>query len=387
MNTRPLRHLIGWAALLAATLPALPREARACGGFFTETNSSEVAVMSDIRVLLVQSPGSVEQYVQVGYDGRATRFAWIYPVTGNPQVSEAAQPPFAELETVSRPRVTITTPHDGGGGGGLGCGSADATAGLREDGQNADPSVQVWQQGQVGAFDYVVITATTPDDLLGWLNTNGFAIPPQTQGVIGHYIALKWYFVAMKVSVSAGATPNVPSTTVIRLAYDATEVRYPLKMVSLSPAAATSVEIYLVQTAPGQQLVPAAPFAAVTINPAEVTATSETTHTYEQAFDKAESQGGRRALVLEYASTGWSPSLAHLTGVPTGSALTRLRATFAPDDMDQDLIFSSRPHVEVSSQYQLTYVPAQAAAAPLALLILLLAWRGLRRRRSRAEGQ
>lgn len=369
-----------WTAVLAAaTISSLPaRDVHACGGFFSETNSSEVATMSDIRVLLVRSGTTVEQYVQVAYGGAATSFAWIYPVQGNPQVSEAAASPFEALETVTRPRVTITTPSDEGGGGGFGCGgAADVAAGSKNGGEGLGPEVEVWQKGQVGAFDYVVLTATKADDLLRWLNDNGFSVPAETTGVINHYIAQKWYFVAMKVSVKS-TNAAIPSTTVVKLRYQASELRYPLKMVSLSPAAETSVAIYLALEDQRSQLVPVAPFKAVTVDRDAVKATSSSTHTYEQAFDDAERRAGPKGMVLEYASTSYDAGA--LSFLPPASSLVRLRATFGPDEMDQDIRFETRPHIEVSSEYSVVFDPAQTAAAPPIALLALLAWGLLRRR-------
>jgi hypothetical protein len=376
MTSMIRRRTLTLAAVTAAVLLAAPGIARACGGFFSETNTSEVTVMSDIRVLLVKSGNNLEQYVQVAYTGAATRFAWIYPVASNPKVSEAAKSPFDALEEVTRPRIMIHTMGEaGGGGGGGGCMGDDGDAALRGGNEQVvDPSVKLWQKGQVGSFDYVVLTATTSDDLLTWLNTNGFAVPAKTKQVVGHYVAMQWYFVAMKVSATAGSASSVPSTTVIKLAYSATEVRYPLKMVTLSPAPATSVELYLVDTDGSKQLVPTAPFTATAIDQAAVKPTSETEHTYEAAFNAAEAAGGRRGLVLEAATTGWQPSKAGLS-IPSGSSLVRLRASFGPDDMDQDLVFVEQPHAEVSSTYNLDFFPSQGAAMPWLLLLAVLGWR------------
>ena len=282
----------------AALLVQLERRAVACGGFFSEVSSSEVMAMSDIRVLFVSQPGHVDQYVQIGYSGSATRFAWVYPVPGNPDVAEVKDSPFARLEESTRPKITILTRHgSSGGGAGWGCGgAADAKMGGGDDTREAPPAVRVWQTGQVGAFDYAVITATQASDMLGWLNSNGFAVPPKANNVLAHYVAQHWFFVAMKVSVTQRQA-DVPSTTVVRFGYTASEVRYPLRMVSLSPAALTSLEIYILSSEP---LSPAAPFNGVQIDPATLHATSPTTHNYDAAFAATLQAGGLRALVREY---------------------------------------------------------------------------------------
>jgi len=369
----------------AAALVQLERRAAACGGFFTEVSSSSVATMSDIRVLFVSQPGHVDQYVQIGYSGSATRFAWVYPVPGNPDVAEVKDSPFARLEEHTRPKITIYTHHgsDGGGGcAGFGCAGDAALGG---DGtREAPPAVRVWQTGQVGAFDYAVITATNVSDMLGWLSSNGFAVSSKANELFAHYIAQQWFFVAMKVSVTRPQA-EVPSTTVVRFGYTASEVRYPLRMVSLSPAALTSLEIYILSTEP---LSPAAPFNAVQIDPETLVATSPTTHNYDEAFAATLEAGGLRALVREYntrVDASVAVSLVGALSLGSSPVLTRLRTRWSADAMDQDLLFvpDAAPFTVVPD-YHLNYQPAEMASFPPVLAAAAALWllRSLLRRRS-----
>jgi hypothetical protein len=343
--------------------------------------------MSDVRVLLIQGEGRVHQYVQVGYTGAASRFAWIYPVAGNPEVSEVATSPFAALDEVARPHVYISTPHSGGGGG---CGFMGAAADSKSGGNQAiEPPVKVWQSGQVGAFDYVVISARAAQDLLDWLQQNGFAIPDRTAPVLEHYLSINWLFVAMKISVqTVGA--QVPATTVLRLSYPATELRYPLRMISLSPSSATRFEIYLL-TSQGVQ--PSGPFSTLTIPSEQLRATSASTSNYEDVFDgliKLQPRG----LVWEYSSRGWTSAgwstsssthyqLAQLSeDAPSSSLLTRFRAVLGPAEMTQDLLFENAGTVERQQSYYLSWNQSVEAGlpAPLVLLALACAAGGLLRR-------
>lgn len=360
----------GLAALLATFAPG---RAAACGGFFTEVNSADVATMSDIRVALVKDQGRVTQYVQVGYSGSATRFAWIYPVPSLPDVAEDTNDILAKLEQATRPRITIYTPHSSSGGG-FACGADDAAGG--PDGRDVSPPVQVWQTGQVGAFDYAVVSASAAQDLLDWLNQNGFAVPSSTSDVVGYYLSRGWMFVAMKVSVAAASAAGVPSTTTVKFSYDATEVRYPLKMVSLSPAASTSLELYLVTTTGGMELGAESPFVTLDIDAAKVVATAPDTANYDEVFTATRAQAGARGLVREFSGAPW----AAVAGLPSYATITRLRTTFDADAMDQDITFVERQHTPVSAVYELHYDENAAAAAPPLLVLLLLLWRWRARR-------
>jgi hypothetical protein len=370
------------ALCLSLLLAAVPDPARACGGFFRETSSSEVTAMSDIRVLLVRTQDRVEQYVQIAPSGRATRFAWVYPVAANPEVSEAKASPFASLEEQTRPRITIVTPHPPSGGGGWGCGAGDAkTAGTDGNGYEVPPRVTVWQSGQVGAFDYVVVSATRADDMLGWLNSNGFAVPASTSGVLDHYLGLGWVFVAMKISLAAQGASAVPSTTTIKLSYAAKELRYPLRMVSLSPASETRLELYVVAE---DGVVPTQPWGEAVIGSA-LRATSSTTHNYDQVFAAALAANGGRTLVREFSARTWDPGAAGLE-LPALAYrhLTRFRTVLKPALLDQDLVFLAGGGSYVWPRYELTFVESKPSGLPLPVVVVaLVVAGGLARRRSR----
>lgn len=362
------------AALCLALVLAWSGPARACGGFFSETTQSDVVVMSDVRVALVSDGSWVEQYVQVGYSGKANQVAWVYPVQQNPTVDEEKDNPFPVLEAATRPQITITTPQADDGGGGFGCGASDSLDSAN-GGRQIDPTVKVWQSGKVGAFDYVVISATKTDDMVDWLNKNGFSVPTRATTVLSHYVTLGWYFVAMKISVQAQQSGSVPATTVVKLGYAASEVRYPLRMVSLSNAAQTSFEFYLVSTVKGSELSPKAPFAALNIDPKKVVAQGPDTHNYETVFADTLKAGGSRALVREYSNTEWPYYKVAFKDAYQHTTLTRLRGTFTSAVMDQDIVFDFQPYKKVSHHYDLTYTGGQSSSAvplpPLALVLLL----------------
>jgi hypothetical protein len=371
------------AVSLVATIAAAANPARACGGFFSSTENADVVAMSDIRVLFVSSAGHVDQYVQIAYSGAATRFAWVYPVPANPEVAEDRSVSFATLDELTRPKITVRTNYGShGSSGGFGCGGAASADKGGLDEHVVPPTVRVWQTGQVGVFDYAVITATRIDDMVGWLNTNGFAAPAPAAAVLDHYVQQGWFFVAMKVSVAKQVSGDVPSTTVVRLGYAASDVRYPLRMASLSASKETSIEIYVLSTEP---LAPVAPFVAVQVQPSALHALSPTTHNYDQVFAGLLTSNGPRALVREYQQLVSAAGV--VSGFPaTRGYLTRLRTVLTASGMDQDLRFDYDPSAPtIDPVYQLEYPVPQAlrSAFPPALLAMAGLWllrRSLRRR-------
>ena len=396
-----------WLAALVLGLALLlgPQSARACGGFFGEVNAtSTVVAMSDIRVLLVRqrglgdlgnTPDRLHQYVQIAYQGDAGRFAWVYPVSANPEVTEATSSPFAALEESTAPRITIHSVSSGSGGGGSGCGCLggdDDGSALRGGGDEAvPPTVKVWQSGQVGAFDYVVLSATASQTLVDWLHNNGFAVPTSATPVLDHYLSMAWLFVAMKVSVQK-VTGQVPSTTVVRLSHPIAAdapITYPLRMVSLSPDKELTLEIF-VASAGG--VTPRAPFATVQVPATKLKALSARTHNYDTVFGET-ARSGPRVLVLEYASSSIDGAIARVPDrVPGNPVLSRFRAVLTPSAMDQDLLFDRGGTESFMPSYRLEFGGSPDARpaglpGPLAGLALVwLAWRTLRRRRDHSPG-
>ena len=377
-----------WAATTAVVLAltGMTRPAGACGGFFSRTVDADVAVMTDVRVAFVKTSGWVDQFVQVGFSGNVKNFAWVYPVAANPEVEEATPNPFPTLDDATRPRITIATPSQDSGG--YSCLAGNAASDNSKGGTSYDPKVRLWKSGKVGAFDYVVITSTSEAALVTWLNKNGFAVPTTATPVLKHYVSVGWFFVAMKVSISEKAG-DVPATTVVRLGYAANDVRYPLKMVSLSPAKSTSFEFYLIDTASNKELAPQAPYSAVNLNRSKVVATSESTHNYASVFSSTLTTAGPRGLVREYSSSEWPYYKFSFRNVKQGAVLTRLRGTVTPTAMDQDLIFVEKSHAKVSNRYDLVYskgsttpdagvadASTKTGAVPPVALLLLLGYAG-----------
>jgi hypothetical protein len=368
------------AITLAVAIVAAAGPAGACGGFFSSTENADVVAMSDIRVLLVSTAGHVDQYVQIAYKGSATRFAWVYPVPANPEVVEDKDLSFAKLDELTRPQITITSHGSSGeGGGGFGCGSAGDAALKGGDENVVPPTVRVWQTGQVGAFDYAVITATRFDDMVNWLNTNGFSVPDPAADVLNYYVQQGWFFVAMKVSV-AKQSGDIPSTTVVRLGYAASDVRYPLRMASLSASKETSFEVYVLSTEP---LAPASPFVVAQIQPELLRALSPSTHNYDELFASLLAANGPRTLVREYQQTVSASGIVARFPATSGY-LTRLRTVLTPSAMGEDLVFTyDAAAPTVSPVYHLAYPATQGASFPPELLAVAALWLVGRLRRTR----
>jgi len=389
-NTSGRTLAAGLAAAAAAVSFAGP--VFACGGFFSESSAVEQVVDStDQRVLFAVANGHVRQYVQVQYSGDAAEFAWVYPVAGNPTVSEGAADIFDTADELTRPRVTIYTfSEEGGGddGGGCGCfGMAGGSDGLRGGDGHLQDDVQVWSSGQVGAFDYVVLSAETVDPLVEWLTQNGFRIPTEAEPLMAHYVAGDWFFVAMRVSADAAATDGAATTTVV-FEYDSANPVFPLHMASLSSADAASILIYVL----AEQAYVTAGVPSRRIDTASLAATSASTSNYDDLFQAAIGTAGARRFALESLVQGDSlGSTAMPGGWSAGGTLllSRIRTEMDVTDMTTDVtlvpstedVSPREPYYEVTWSGAMARAPARGGLLSVACtgIVVLFSFRRLRR--------
>lgn len=354
-----------WCVVAALAAIAAPGVAAACGGFFVPDSEVDTSVVdtNDQRVLYAIDEGRIRQFVQVEYTGAATQLAWIYPVAGNPTVAEGPADLFERADSISRPTFTIFTPgyDGGGGGGGIGCGMDGALSNDRGDQSIDEQPVDVWSSGQVGMFDYVVVSSETVDPLLDWLSENGFAVPEEANPIISHYVGAGWFFVAMKISADQAETARTSTTTIV-FDYEADEARFPLHMASLSSADGVSVLLYVIAgTSYDTQ-----GMGTTLVDTTRLAATSAETTNYETLFLDAVGRGAQRSFVSESVVSAEPLLEDALPGASGTFVLTRLRTQIDSVQMSGDitLVPSAVNRTPFDPHYQVTWEEATAAAAP-----------------------
>ncbi len=197
-----MKRILGLAlATLLVSLPGLwrPRPAAACGGFFCQ----QVPIDQSGEYILFSIDGNgVRAYIQIQYQGAAADFAWVVPVSTVPRkVSVGVQQVFTTLMNGTVPQYRINWTYTGGTCGGLlfptGGSTQDAAASADAGGVN------VIDKGEVGPYNYVVVSAAESAKLTKWLNDNGFAQPASAQAALDHYVKQNFVFVAIKLKRDA----------------------------------------------------------------------------------------------------------------------------------------------------------------------------------------
>ena len=203
-----LRLAVRLAAFMAgAVLVALvflvhtPR-ASACG-CFTPPDPSVPIVQAGERIAFQIENGIVTAHIQIQYSGKADEFGWLLPLPAVPELGPGTDELFVQLIQQTQPLYKLVAEYKGNcsfdpnrsGGGNTSVGGGGDSASPPEAG-GGDPLVF---REAVGPYDAVVLRADSKDEMLQWLEDNGFFVPAGTDDAVTPYIREGAYFLALKL--------------------------------------------------------------------------------------------------------------------------------------------------------------------------------------------
>ena len=181
------------ATLCLGLWGAAPRAARACGGFFC----SQVPVdQTGEQIIFSVAPNHVTAHIQINYSGSASDFAWVVPVQAKPEISLGSRSVFQSVGSLTQPQFNL----DWAGAGAACAAVPRATAG---GSPTADHGVTVIDASEVGPYQTVTLESHDSQQLLTWLDDNGFSQPAEALPLIEHYVQLNMLFVALRLKQSA----------------------------------------------------------------------------------------------------------------------------------------------------------------------------------------
>ena len=302
--------LIG--AALAATSFIAPQLADACGGFFCDFGPQIMPVdqTGETIVFWIDHSGSephTEAHIQIQYEGEAEQFAWIIPVTAVPEISVGSQALFDNMLTATVPTFSVNnrTEGDCSGGVGIGCAKSEASpnridlAGGDEGGLTGGESdtngVEILDRGFAGAFEYVTLTGGDVQEIVDWLDTNGYAQDDEAPPILDEYLQDDFVFVAIKLR--GGAEVEEIHPLVVR--YAGIEPCIPLKLTRIAAVDDMAVRAMFL----GQSRVAPQNWPHVVINHTLLDWVNGPAPSYPGVVGAAIDEAGGRAFVTEYAGT------------------------------------------------------------------------------------
>jgi len=240
--------LLALVIALPVLLTALPGNAQADGMPFPEITAASLEVRATAqRAVVWLRDGTWEVHIQPVFDREQAGAAWVVPWPARPTIHPSNADLFDQLELITSPVfLDYCTPPDSGGG----CGATDMGGKSNSfDQGTAEGAVTVWEQGTVGQVDYVVLSAGDGDDLVGWLETNDYAVNTDAADAITEFETEdQFFFVA---TLSADADPALPQVPVRFVLPDLADGYYPLRLTGLAVAPGDALDLTLWVIAPG----------------------------------------------------------------------------------------------------------------------------------------
>jgi HEAT repeat protein len=146
------------------------------------------------KAILVYDAGREDLILQVKYEGPVDEFGWLIPVPNLPTVQEGSMKCFYELSQYTQKLWEHPVYETKGRGMDL------ASEGI---GVKPEPPVKVIEIKTVGAYEIVVLSTKDSGALSKWLEANQFYFPTNKTDVLDAYVKQQWYFVAVRINLSA----------------------------------------------------------------------------------------------------------------------------------------------------------------------------------------
>ncbi len=224
-------------ALAAAPLVLVPApSARACGGFFCAQVPVE---QTGEQIIFGIDDGQITAQILINYAGEAEDFAWLLPVASTPEITLGSALAFQNLAARTQPTFRVEWP-DGQ------CNLRDASQGFFDiavsEPTGAGGDVSVIARKEVGPFDTVVLASSSTDDLIAWLDGNGYVQPPEARPLIDHYVRQDMVFVALRLLKDEPTGAIQPIT----LTFAEANPCVPLVLTQVAATPDMPVQLYLV---------------------------------------------------------------------------------------------------------------------------------------------
>jgi hypothetical protein len=378
----------------ALGLVLAPSLAQACGGTFCDGGGPSVMPVDqtgeNILFWIDHSGGEphTEAHIQIQYMGDAENFAWIIPVTQVPEVLVGNQALFDNLLAATVPTFTLTNVTQPCDDGPVGlCAerlespneidAADDEVGDFGDDIGEDTGgVEILDRGFAGAFEYVVLTGSTVQEVVDWLDMAGYAQDDDAPPILQEYLDEDFVFVAVKLRGGADVDEIHP----LAIRYPGIEPCIPIKLTRIAAVDDMAIRAFFL----GSSRAVPTNWPHVVLNPVAFD-WANTGSNYQAVVSLAIDEAGGRAFVTEYAGTdqivstngvdnpAWDPTaFESLEPVAVVDTLEAQGLGLQCDDFES----CSFPHPQVEALLQ-TYLPPPVDMDPYEFWGCLSCYEGL----------
>lgn len=319
--------------LLGTLSPARP--VLACGGLFCLANPID---QNAERIIFTDNgDGTISAIIQIQYTGFDIDFSWILPIpvpitAEDLEVPETADTAFTELEVATNPRyIPPPLPE---------CAMIEFEDMVVESA--AEEGVEVFAEGDVGPYEFVVIGSEDPEALVNWLRDNGYRVEEPMIPLIDVYVEEQFAFLAMRLQPEFGVQDIQP----IKITYPSENPMIPLRLT----AVAANPDMAVLTWFFGERQAVPDNYGHFEIDDSEITFFTFGGHNYRTLMGQKADEMSGQAFITEYAAptselSFSDPLLQELAG--KHSYLTRLNTVISPEEMTVDPVFryEDRPNV------------------------------------------
>ena len=221
---------------LVSMLPASKAEAQCLGFSRLPPQHRDAVIASGFQKAFIYHANGVERIVlQPSYRGKAKDFGVFLAVPEIPVIEKADGRLFTELERLVAPPPPMQR--------------AKRAAAASVESADSWQGVSVIKQELVGIYEASVLQASDRSSFTKWLKANGYKWPKAVEPVFDHYVAAKWFFVAMKVNrnVKQAVRFDGPIQPVsVRFTQD--DILMPMKLTSPTPGGVDFVYYLITDT-------------------------------------------------------------------------------------------------------------------------------------------
>jgi hypothetical protein len=296
---------------LAMVVGMTSTPAHACGGTFCDNGPQVMPVdqTGESIIFWIDHSGAephTEAHIQIQYEGDAESFAWIIPVTAVPEVLVGSQALFDNMLQATVPTFTINTTTIGDCGGSFGfCFAMEDSAGgvlnsvstftTGSAGGDEAGGPDILDRGFAGAFEYVTLTGDTVQEIVDWLDMNGYAQDPDAPPILEEYLQDDFVFVAVKLKSGADVDEIHP----LAIRYAGIEPCIPIRLTRIAAIDDMKIRALFL----GENRVAPTNWPHVEINHSRYDWVNGPSFNYDEVVSLAIDEAGGRAFVSEYAGT------------------------------------------------------------------------------------
>jgi hypothetical protein len=296
------RHIraLALCGLSAASTLLGSEPAEACGGFFC-SQQAPVNQAAERIVFADNGDGTITAVIQILYQGPSEKFSWLLPIGSVPdqdQIAVSSDYAFSALQQATNPQYTLQTVTIGNCKTQRSVGVNYSPTAPVADSAEHEGGVQVDASGEVGSFEYVVISvedsfADPAAPALAWLQQNGYDVTPQGAALLGPYLADGMHLLALRLTKGS----DTGSIRPIEITYKADAPMIPIKLTAVAANQDMGVLTWALSNAR------AVPFNynSLELNEARINWFSPATN-YNQVVSEAADAAGGQGFVTEFAA-------------------------------------------------------------------------------------